>query len=149
MTDPAAIFVPLPGYAYVDIPASIRRQLERWARTNKDFDAVITDVAVKGVDNGSRWGPMGIMAIGVEPPYANLFGLRQALPISIAKETGGTLELQIVAHRSTYKVRTEAFGGPATFFTWQEDAVFLVAWGYREKRVESVVAALIEATVGT
>jgi len=149
ITDPDSVFVPIAGFTYVEASPTAQRELERWARTNEDFDAAMTDVVVKALDDGSPSGPVGVMAIGVERPYANLFGLRQALPISIAKETGGSLKLRIIAHRSTYLIRAVAFGADATFITWQEDAVFLVAWGEGQQRVETVASKVIEATIGS
>jgi hypothetical protein len=134
------VFKPIAGYAYVDLPDSVLREMRDQFESDPEFKEVVAETAARSVTRGGA-GIGIVMAMRLDERYAALPGIEDGILDEFTESSASTRTVATAGDEVT--VSTDEEG--TVFVVWVEGTLVLMIIGPEESTLIPVATSLITA----
>jgi hypothetical protein len=134
------VFTPVAGYSFVELPASVLREMRDQFASDPEFKEVVAETAARSVTRGGA-GIGIVMAMRLDEKYAALPGIEQGILDEFTETSATTRTVATAGDEVT--VSTDEEG--TVFVVWVEGTLVLMIIGPEESTLIPVATSLITA----
>jgi hypothetical protein len=139
--DAASAFVPLPGYTYSDLPASVQAEARAGLESDPEAKRYITGFAMKAITKDGD-GVAVLMAVALDPMIGALIGaVRDQMAQGMAEGTGSTPEPFKLSGRNVFFL-DDVGGVPGIM--WDQASMVLAVIGSEREALETIASMVIK-----
>ncbi len=133
-----AVFKPIAGYAYVELPESVLREMGERLESDPDFEDVVVETQARSVTRAGE-GVGIVMALRLDERYAALPGIEKGIVSEFGASSVATRTLTTAGEEVTVSTDDEG----TTFVVWVDGTLVLMVIGPDESDLIPAATSLI------
>ena len=133
-----AVFKPIAGYSYVELPESVSREMQEQFESDPAFEEVVVETHARSLTRAGE-GVGIVMAIRLDERYAALPGIEEGIVSEFGASSVATRSLTTAGEEVTVSTDDEG----TTFVVWVDGTLVLMVIGPNESDLIPATTSLI------